>query len=193
MRVVVALLLTGVCVYPIPLLAQGQKPDSQPKVDAPRYRAEDGGVSEMMESIVVSAKPQAPFTLTLETSHDAGGEYDRENGFRRSPGKSRIVCSRGPRKQLVSGVETIGVRDARTYNPGVFGNDRNVTAKREVCYSPQLNLNLNLLSTRTDPRTGKQTFTATNVTLGDPDAALFELPTGFKVTDIRQTAAPEPN
>ena len=52
---------------------------------------------------------------------------------------------------------------------------------------------VNLLSTRTDPRTGKQTFTATKVTLGDPDPALFDLPAAFKVTDIRQTAAPEPN
>ena len=69
-------------------------------------------------------------------------------------------------KQLVSGVQTIGVRDTRTYNPGVFGNDRKVTVEREVRYSPQLDLNL--LLTRTDPRTGKQTFTATNVTLGDP-------------------------
>jgi len=62
-----------------------------------------------------------------------------------------------------------------------------VTVEREVWYSPQLNLNL--LSTRTDPRTGKQTFTATNVTLGDPDAALFELPTGFKVTDTADSGA----
>ena len=29
--------------------------------------------------------------------------------------------------------------------------------------------------------------------LGDPDPALFDLAAAFKVTDIRQTAAPEPN
>jgi len=187
MRALTVLLLASASLAPVSLMAQVQGAPQTAQGNAPRVHVEDGGVSEMMESIVVSAKPQAPFTLTLETSHDAGGEYDRENGFRRSPGKSRIVCSRGPRKQLVSGVETIGVRDARTYNPGVFGNDRKVTVEHEVCYSPQLNLNL--LSTRTDPRTGKQTFTDTNVTLGDPDAALFELPTGFKVTDTADSGA----
>jgi hypothetical protein len=56
---------------------------------------------------------------------------------------------------LVSGVETI-VRDAKTYNAGIFGNDRKVTVECEVWHSPHLDLNL--LSTRTDPRTGEQTY-----------------------------------
>ena len=212
--------------------------------NAPWVHVEDG-VSEMMECIVVSAKPQAPFTLTLETewvrmlgdggtitsvnkrriARDAAGRVYQERWFLAPKngnvesqmttvhiadpsahtlyncffvGAKKNICelktyipmtpavnttgktvsgdlpeNQGSfvhedlGKQLVSGVETIRVRDARTY--------------------------LNLLSTRTDPRTGKQTFTATNVTLGDPDPALFELRTGFKVTDIRQTAVPEPN
>jgi hypothetical protein len=46
---------------------------------------------------------------------------------------------------------------------------------------------------RSDPRTGKQTFTATTVTLGDPDPALFELPAGFRIADHRQPAATPQN
>jgi hypothetical protein len=48
-------------------MAQVQRAPQTAQGKAPRVHAEDGGVSEMMESIVVSAKPQAPFTLTLET------------------------------------------------------------------------------------------------------------------------------
>ena len=267
MRVPTVLLLASASLAPVSLMAQAQATPQAAQGNAPRLHVEDGGVSEMMESIVVSAKPQAPFTLTLETEWvrmlgDGGtitsvnkrriardGRVYQErwflvpkNGNVESQmttmqiaepsahtlyncffvGAKKNICelktyipmtpavnttgktvsgdlpeNRGSfvhedlGKQFVSGVETVGVRDARTYNPGVFGNDRKVTVEREVWYSPQLDLNL--LSTRTDPRTGKQTFTATNVTLGDPDAALFELPAGFKVTDIRQTAAPEPN
>ena len=92
-------------------------------------------------------------------------------------------------KQLVSGVETIGTRDSVIYNPGVFGNDRKVTVEREFWYSPQLGINL--LSRRSDPRFGTQTFSATNLILAEPDAHLFDLPPGFTVVDRRRTAPPE--
>jgi hypothetical protein len=271
MRVLTVLLLASASLAPVSLMAQeqGQAPPQTAQGNATLVHAEDGGMSVLMESIVVSAKPQAPFTLTLETewvrmlgdggtitsvnkrriARDAAGRVYQErwllvpkNGNRESqmttvqiadpnehtlyscfflglkkntcelknyipmtpavntagkivsgdlPGNQGSFVHEDLGKQFVSGVETVGVRDARTYNPGVFGNDRKVTVEREVWYSPQLDLNL--LSTRSDPRTGKQTFTATNVILGDPDPALFELPAGFKVTDIRQTSAPEPN
>jgi hypothetical protein len=265
MRVLVALLLAGVCVYPIPLLAQA--PDSPPKASAP-HRAEDGGVSEMMESIVVSSKTQAPFSLTLETewvrplvdggsmtvvnkrriARDAAGRLYEERWFlvpKSGNVESQMTTIQiadpnahtlyncfffGPRKnvceltgyspsepavdtsdkdangelpnnrgsfshkylgkQMIAGVETLGVKDSTYYNPGVFGNDRQMTVERESWYSPHLDLNL--LSIRSDPRTGKQTFTATEVTIGEPDVALFELPAGFTVSDHRHSPAAKP-
>jgi hypothetical protein len=269
MRVVIAVLLAGGCLLPFSM-AEAQGAPQSLQSNGPRTRAEDGGVSEMMESIVVSAKAQAPFTLMLETewarplgdggtitavnkrriARDATGRVYQERWFLvpkggdvestmttiqiEDPnahtlyncffvGTKKNLCElltytpSGPMvntaekdmagdlpdnrgsfahqflgKQLVSGVETIGVRDATTYNPGVFGNDRKLTVEREEWYSPQLDLNL--VSVRSDPRTGKQTFTATNVTLGDPDPSLFELPAGFGVADRRQpVAAGTPN
>jgi hypothetical protein len=92
-------------------------------------------------------------------------------------------------KQLVAGVEAIGTRDTVNYKAGVFGNDRNLTIEREFWFAPKLGFNL--LSKRSDPRIGTQTFTATNLILSDPDPKLFELPEGFTVVDRRQTARPE--
>lgn len=92
-------------------------------------------------------------------------------------------------KQLVSGVETVGTRDTIIYNPGLFGNDRKMSIEREFWYSPKLGFNL--LSRRSDPRIGTQTFTVTNLILSDPDPKLFELPEGFKIVDHRQNARPE--
>ena len=91
--------------------------------------------------------------------------------------------------QLVAGLETTGTRDTAIFNAGLFGNDRKMTIEREYWYSPKLGFNL--LSKRTDPRIGTQTFTATNLSLSEPDAKLFELPEGFKVVDRRQGASPE--
>jgi len=92
-------------------------------------------------------------------------------------------------KQLVAGVEAIGTRETVNYNPGVFGNDHKMTIEREFWYSPKLGFNL--LSKRSDPRIGSQTFTATNLILADPDPQLFVLPEGFTVVDQRRTSPPE--
>ncbi len=92
-------------------------------------------------------------------------------------------------KQLVSGVETIGTRDTVNYNPGMFGNDHKMTIDREFWYAPSLGFNL--LSKRSDPRVGTQTFTVTSLILSDPDPKLFELPDGFTVIDRRQTTLPQ--
>lgn len=45
---------------------------------------------------------------------------------------------------------------------------------------------MNLISKRSDPRIGTQTFTATNLILSEPDPKLFDLPEGFRVVDRRQ-------
>jgi hypothetical protein len=91
--------------------------------------------------------------------------------------------------QLVSGLETTGTRDTIIFNPGLFGNDRKMTIEREFWYSPKLGFNV--LSKRSDPRIGTQTFTVTNLILSEPDPNLFNLPEGFKVVDRRDTAPPQ--
>lgn len=93
--------------------------------------------------------------------------------------------------RFIADVETEGTHDKLIYNPGVFGNDRKVTIEKEFWYSPQLGISL--LSVRTDPRIGRQTFTVTSLVLSDPDPTLFELPADFKVVDHRQTAPAQPS
>jgi hypothetical protein len=84
-------------------------------------------------------------------------------------------------KQAIAGMETVGTRDSTIINPGVFGNDSQLTIEREFWFSAQLGINL--LSRRSDPRFGTQTFRVTELTLAEPDPQLFELPRGFKVVD----------
>jgi hypothetical protein len=54
----------------------------------------------------------------------------------------------------------------------------------EYWHSDQLGINL--LSVRTSPFFGKQTFTITDLTAADPDPQLFAVPAGFKVNDQRK-------
>ena len=90
-------------------------------------------------------------------------------------------------KQFIESVEALGTRDRVIYNPWVFGNDQLITVEREYWYSPQLGINL--LSIRSDPRIGKQTFRATEIVQSEPDPSLFKLPPGFKV--VAPTHPPE--
>jgi hypothetical protein len=241
----------------------GQGPAAQKP--AQQFYVEDGGTSEILESIVIPPKAEAPFTLTLQTewvktlydggtitsvnqrkiARDSKGRIYQERwylvpkngkvesemttiqisdpnahthyncfmlhkphvcvllGF--TPTTNSVYKFESPLpgslpeevgkvthddlgKQTISGVETTGTRDATIYNAGLFGNDRKVAVEKEFWYSPQLGINL--ISKRSDPRFGVQTFTVTNLILAEPDPKLFELPEGFKVEDRRETAQP---
>ena len=225
---------------------------------------EDGGTREILESIVITPLPNAPFTATLETewvkylytggtitlvnrrrlARDKTGRFYQERWWlvpKNGKMESRMtavqiadpvrhlrygcmmqnpehVCTQqyyappytttiqfsgpptGPLpndtgyanheelgKQNLVGVETVGTRDTTIYNPGVFGNDAEVKVEREYWYSPQLGINL--LSKRSDPRFGSQTFTVTELTLGEPDPQLFDLPKGFRLAEARPRAS----
>lgn len=88
----------------------------------------------------------------------------------------------------IAGMETTGTRVTTTLNPGTMGNDQPVVTTRETWRSDQLAVNL--LSIRTDPLFGTQTFTVSELDPAPPDPQLFEPPAGFSVRDQRATRPP---
>jgi hypothetical protein len=84
----------------------------------------------------------------------------------------------------ILGVNTFGVRETTITNPGVLGNDLPLTSMTEYWHSDRFGLNL--LSTRSSPFFGKQTFTITEFNPGEPGAQLFQIPDGYKVNDQRK-------
>jgi hypothetical protein len=220
----------------------------------------DGGVREVVESIVIPAIPRAPFTATLATeavkyaadgstltlvnerhiARDAQGRIYEERWFLvPKDGKVKSImnwiqiadpsrrtlynCSTevricdllvfdptddlsamSPRrgssgrlregggdvvwedlgKRNIAGIDTVGTRETTTIDAGAMGNDQPLTYMSEYWHSAQLGINL--LSLRSSPFFGKQTFTVTELTAADPDPQLFELPVGFKVNDQRK-------
>jgi hypothetical protein len=75
-------------------------------------------------------------------------------------------------KQSIGRLETVGTRETTVIPTGAIGNNSPLLAKREFWYSPQLGVNL--ISKRQDPRFGTQNFAVTDITLGEPDAKLFD-------------------
>ncbi len=84
----------------------------------------------------------------------------------------------------ILGVETSGYRETTVTNVGVLGNDQPLNSMSEYWHSQQLGINL--LSIRSSPYFGKQTFTITELSVGEPDAQKFELPAGYTINDQRK-------
>ena len=95
-------------------------------------------------------------------------------------------------KQSIAGLEAIGSRETRVLQANALGNEAPILERKEFWYSPQLGINL--VVKREEPRfSTQQNFEVTNVTLGEPDAKLFEPPAGFKILDLRnppETSSP---
>lgn len=249
------ILTLGILWFLFSLAASAQKPDVQPA----RPAAQDGGVREVLESIVIPPIPNEPFSATLETewvrytgeggtitlvnqrplARDSKGRVYQERWilvpkfgkvksqmnwiqiadprqhtlYSCSP--FRHICeletydptnelaAASPRKPIpngtvmqdhltvedlgtrrIAGVETVGRRETNIIDVGVMGNDQPLTATNETWHSQDLGINL--VSTRTGPMIGKQNFTITDLTAAEPDPALFKVPAGYEIRDLRK-------
>lgn len=87
-------------------------------------------------------------------------------------------------KRNIAGTDTVGTRETTTMFSGTMGNDQPLIYMNESWHSDALAINLS--SVRSSPFFGRQTFTITELTLGEPGPQLFEVPPGFKVNDQRK-------
>jgi hypothetical protein len=83
--------------------------------------------------------------------------------------------------RIIEGLTAEGAKTTTTLETGAIGNDRPIQTVVERWYSPDLQVNL--LTTRTDPRTGEESVRLENVRRGEPDPALFRVPARFEVLD----------
>jgi len=110
--------------------------------------------------------PMAPMTgaLTLATTVGGQSKYDI---------KTEQLGSKN-----IEGVEAEGTRTVTTIPAGAIGNERPIETVYEKWYSKELQLVV--LSKRTDPRFGEQTYRLTNIVRNEPDPSLFSVPAGYK-------------
>jgi hypothetical protein len=81
--------------------------------------------------------------------------------------------------KAVNGIQAEGVRVTRTIPAGAIGNDKPIEVVTERWYSPDLQMAV--LTVHTDPMMGTVTSKLVNVTRGEPDASLFQIPSDYKV------------
>lgn len=71
-----------------------------------------------------------------------------------------------------------GVREIQTIPAESSGAGKEIVVTDEYWYSDDLRINM--VIAHNDPRTGSVTMTVTQVSRSEPDAALFEIPNGYK-------------
>jgi hypothetical protein len=81
--------------------------------------------------------------------------------------------------QTINGVQAEGTRYTRTIPAGAIGNQNAIVITSERWYSSELQMVV--LSKRSDPRTGETVTQLTNIQRTEPDASLFQVPSNYTV------------
>lgn len=82
--------------------------------------------------------------------------------------------------QTINGVVAQGTRITRTIPREQIGNEKAITIVRESWYSNELQMVV--MSKRSDPWSGETTYNLTNIQRTEPDASLFTVPSDYTVT-----------
>jgi hypothetical protein len=88
------------------------------------------------------------------------------------------------------GLKTEGTRTTLVIPANSIGNQRDIDVISERWYSPELQLVVQTY--RSDPRTGKSSYKLVKLVRGEPDARLFEIPSGYTIRDERPFGPPPP-
>ena len=83
--------------------------------------------------------------------------------------------------RLIEGVMAEGSRTTRTVAAGEQGNDRPIVTTHETWFSPELRIGIMFKSS--DPRSGENTMRMTNVSRFEQEAALFQVPPGYRLVE----------
>jgi hypothetical protein len=107
--------------------------------------------------------------------HAPGGEPGEGPRFREGVNFQREQLG----TKTINGLQAEGTRVTHTIPAGRIGNEKPIEVVSERWYSSELQMPV--LTTHNDPMMGIMTSKLVNVTRGEPDASLFQIPSDYKV------------
>jgi hypothetical protein len=136
--------------------------------------------AHMKEAINLRTSDQVTGTAIRTGGAEGGGPVTSEVRIVRSgnfaPGKHEDLGT-----NVFEGISAKGSRETNTIEAGQMGNDRPITITSERWYSPDLQIEVK--SVHSDPRTGETTHTVTNINRTEPDPTLFQVPSDYKLDE----------
>ena len=144
--------------------------------------------SPLTEIHVFDPVSRSQFVCVLRTRKCVISNYAPKLAFETRPAGSSAdgkftLARENLGMDTLEGLSVTGTRETTTISPGVRGNERALVSTREFWYSDELLTNLAV--TRIDPVEGKQVIRLYEITRGEPDSSLFEIPPGYTVSDTR--------
>ena len=127
-----------------------------------------GGKAAAEDRVFAVRVPPPPPDVPGGDFHVFYQQFDREE----QNGQSESLGT-----QVIEGVKAEGTRVSETIPAGQIGNDQPIQILTERWYSPELQLVV--MSKRSDPRVGETTFRLTNINRAEPAATLFQVPTDY--------------
>lgn len=107
--------------------------------------------------------------------------YKRRSGLK-DPTSDQNFKTEELGKQVIEGVECLGVRETVTIPTGQIGNERPIEIVTERWASPDLGMDV--LRKHSDPRSGETTYRLTNLIRGEQPRSLFEVPSDYRLNDF---------
>ena len=130
-------------------------PDGELMAAQVKLEAEKAAMAEDLAKMTAEARP------TIKTKNQANNE---DLGF-----------------LMQNGVMAQGTRSTLTIPQGQIGNSRDIHVVNERWYSKDLQMIVK--SVNSDPRFGVTTFELTNISQNAPDPTLFQVPTGYTLSE----------
>jgi hypothetical protein len=129
-----------------------------------------------------------PDTKTAEKLGKPSGKMKGQSKNRMGYWKERSTEDAGLKTedlgtQVIAGISAQGTRHTRTIPAGQIGNEKPIAIVSERWYSNDLQMVV--MSKRSDPRFGDTTYTLTNIQRQEPAASLFTVPADYTVQQGR--------
>lgn len=128
-------------------------------------------------------KPGEGMQWTMRHGGEAGGKVEQHQIAVKVPHASSPAKTESLGKRNVEGVIAEGTRTAVTIPAGDVGNERPIEIVSERWFSPELQVVV--LSRRSDPRFGETTYKLVNIQRAEPPRMLFEVPADYQVTEVK--------
>lgn len=134
-------------------------------------------------SIVFLEDPVAGYGYVIDPVKKAVRRFAVANADHNSAAIAGSTSSTGTSlgSQVIEGLQVEGTRLVHTFNAGDAGNERAFDVTIEAWYSNDLQTVL--LRKTSDPRSGETVYKLTNIQRSEPEATLFQIPSGYSMQD----------
>jgi hypothetical protein len=159
-------------------------PQVRVEVDDPATQTDlEWHTGEDAQKVVQVLHRPAPRKMTPEDMAEMQRRMKLDEIRQKSESESRTEEKLGTRN--LNGISAEGYRTTQVIPAGAQGNELPLKTTHEAWMSADTGLTL--LVIEDDPRQGKSTFEYEDVTLREPDPALFKAPDGYKVVEQHPT------